>query len=99
MATILDTPVTADGVGGPLHAHSQAAEVIARFDGLLAIANAVRHHQADRLQTFPQFKARQARRRRQLEVAACLLTPMPRFAGLIAPDLHAREVVVELLLE
>src|SRR4051812_20205427 len=97
MTTILDTPVTADGVGEALHAHFQTAEVLARLKGLLAIANAVRHHPADRLQTFPQPKARRARRRRQLGVATRLVTPVPRCAGLIAPDLHACKVVVQLL--
>ena len=56
MAAVLDAPVTADRVGEPLHAHGQAADVVAHLDGLFAVAYAHERHHADRLQALPQPK-------------------------------------------
>src|SRR5262245_17088228 len=97
MTTILDTPVTPHGMCEPLHAHFQTADVIANLDRLFAIANGLRHHHADRFQTRPQLKTGQTLRRRQLKVTARLVTPMPRFAGVITPNFHARKIVLALL--
>src|SRR4051812_17693751 len=78
MTTILDAPVTADGMGEPLDAHGQTAEVIADLRRLLPLAEALRHHHADRPQALPQFQAWQHGKRIKLPPSSWPRRRFPR---------------------
>src|SRR4051794_418557 len=60
VAAVLDAPMTTDGVGEPLHAHPEAADVRADLGRLIPVADALGHHHPDRLQARPRLQPRQA---------------------------------------
>jgi hypothetical protein len=80
-----------------LHAHTEAADVIADLVGHLPVADAFRDDHADRLQALPQPQPGQVSRDRHLDVAPRLLAAVGRLLGLILASLDLREVVLPLL--
>src|SRR6266496_6372325 len=99
VTTIFNAPMTADSSGESLHAHRKTADVIANLNRLFPVAKALRHHHANRLQTFPQFEPRQVLRHRHLNGASRLLASMPRLFGHMPTSRHSREVVLALLVD
>src|ERR1700674_4141204 len=77
MAAILNSPMAPHGVSKLLDAHRQAADVIARLDRLLPVANTDRRHHTDRLEAFPKFELAQRVGHRHLNVAARLFSAVP----------------------
>ena len=99
VTTIFNPPMTANRIGESLHTHRETADGIANLNRLFPVAKALRHHHANRLQTFPQFEPRQAPRHRHLNGASRLVTSMPRLLGHMPTSRHSREVVRALLID
>ena len=76
MAAILDAPVAPHRTRQLLHPHGQAADVVADLARLLAVADAQRRHDRDRLQALPQREPRQLFGRRELEIRPRLYAPV-----------------------
>ena len=77
MARVLHRPVASHRPGEQLHAHRQAAEVVADLDALLLALPPQRRHHADRFQPLPLGLAGQALGGRQLQVGPLLLAAVP----------------------
>src|SRR5260370_24941760 len=93
MAAILDSAMAPHRVSKLLDTHRQAADVIARLDRLLPVANTPRDHHPDRLEAFPKFELAQRVRHRHLKVAARLLSAVPGLLGDMPTSLRLLKIV------
>src|SRR5260370_28406209 len=99
MAAIPDSRMAPHRVSKLLDTHRQAADVIARLDRLLPVANTHRRHHPDRLEAFPKFELAQRVRHRHLKVAARLLSAVPGLLGDMPTSLRLLKIVPALFLD
>ena len=81
------------------HSQWQAADEVADFGRLFAVANARQHGDTDREQALSEFKPRQRFRCGHLDVVSNLFATVPLLLRDVTPRAAVREVCVHLLID